>query len=125
MATLDGGIPFAFRRRIRYGESDARRPGALSNPRPGDAARSRERLVSVAPKRRPKDAVFDGASDGVYAWLDDHPITAQEPFFDAVDKAVTRWLDSNCEDIVAAIASRAAGGIEIPAQPTFGACGDR
>ncbi len=63
--------------------------------------------MTVPRTRLNQQALAEGASDAVYSWLAEHPISAQEPFFDAVDKAVTRWLESNGDEIVAAIAHSA------------------
>jgi hypothetical protein len=48
--------------------------------------------------------VVEGTADGFYAWLEQHPVTVAEPLIDVVGEAMTRWLDDNRQEIVAAIA---------------------
>lgn len=49
-------------------------------------------------------ALLEGTADGLYAWLEDHPVSVVGPLIDEIGDSMTRWLDANREEIVEAIA---------------------
>ena len=81
--------------------------------------RDRETLRTEAMSEGTADGVYgwleqhpllvqEGAAEGVYAWLEQHPVTVQEPLIEAIGAAVTRWLDANGDEIIEAVAARGA-----------------
>lgn len=46
-------------------------------------------------------------SDGVYAWMAEHPISVHDAIEDGAKKGIIEWLDQNGEDLLRKILPRA------------------
>lgn len=47
-------------------------------------------------------------SDGVFAWMNDHPVSTYDGLGDGAQRGLERWLDGNADDFVLKLATRIA-----------------
>lgn len=57
---------------------------------------------------RTANAIRDGADRAIFAWLNEHPLSVQPAFMDAISTGVRAWLDANRDAIIEAILSTSA-----------------
>lgn len=51
---------------------------------------------------------LEAISDGVQAWLENHPISGGDCLVDGARKGIVEWLDRNRDDVIEAIAEKIA-----------------
>jgi len=65
--------------------------------------------MAVADRRK-----LEALTDGVFAWMADHPISVHDALSEGVKEGVKQWLNAHADEVVEAIAERLARRLKSP-----------